>query len=111
MAEEILPERRPVGRPPKSRDAHEIMAAEIIELVELGRRTRKLASTQLDKLQAEAEGITNIKMRLEICKNLVNLHGELVKTAKTLITEVGKGDGEKDEIFDIDKFTESLQKG
>src|SRR3989442_13275704 len=104
--------KRPVGRPPKPTDPHEIMAKEVVAIVELSRTTRKFLLDQVNKLQLEAEGVTNIKQRMDIIRTAADLLGELTKTARAVITEVQKpaAQREAEEVFDVDSFVEDLKR-
>lgn len=97
-------ERRGPGRPKKARNANEIWEKEVVEMVELAQRTRKFASDQLAGLVKDAEGITQIKQRLEVVKVIVPLVGELTKSAKVMLTEMQKEPADTEKGFDLAAF-------
>jgi len=96
------------GRPPKEKDAHAIMQAEVVELVELARRTRKFVAEQLDKLQIESKNTTGIKQRLELAKAAAQLMEQVNRTAKAVLAEVNREKTDESEEGQLGKIIEDL---
>ena|SRR2546430_17696 len=103
-------EPKPVGRPRKELDAAKIWSEEQGELAQLAKRMRKFLSTQLDLLEKDAEGITNMAARQELAGEIVGMLGQLTKNIKIQMTETQKEPREQDETVDLDKIYKDLTK-
>jgi len=101
--------KRPVGRPPEG-NSNDIWNAEVLQLVKLSREFRKFAGEQLEKLQKDAEGITNAKQRLEVLRTVSTILSDLTKTTKTVIEQTKKGDEEDSGGFNFADFVEEAKK-
>ena len=88
----------------KPEDVKDIWDKEVLQLVKLSRETRLFAGKQSEKLAEESEGITNIKIRLEVARTAVQLVDTLGKISKLMMEQLDKGPAEAEEKFDINSL-------
>jgi len=97
--------KRPVGRPPKIKDIHELWEQQQLANIEFAADLLSFAKEQLTALREEVKQVAGVKQRLEVMKAVNTVTAEFVKLVRASMADAAKKpENNDDKPFDLDAF-------